>query len=186
MAKEVHWYLRGWKRHQELSASGKKQTVWTYEGEYYTFGLDEAGLRRHKRLCAGTAWLTGLLWLLLSCLPSVGKNAVAYVGAPWFFSIMPLMVLLMGAGYMARVKQKMTYRDMYGAYQRLKYGIYILLPLELLAAVGEVLFLILYRAYPLPLAAELGWLMGVAVCIGLDVLLVIRLRRYPARLIHKS
>lgn len=185
MAKQVNWYLLGWKRRRETAPSGRSISLWTYEGDYFSPGMAGVQLRRFKRLCLLLGVLTVVLWFVLSAVDTLGKNIAAYVGAPWFLGLLPLMELILGLRYVPGICEKMTYRDMYGAYRRMLYGLYILLPLELLSAVGEVGFLCRYHGY-IAVLPEVFWLAGVMACAACAGGLLILLRRNMPRVIPKE
>lgn len=173
------WYLEGWNR-EVIEENGKKRTVWRYTGEYFRYDLTPKGL---KRLKAAYGLLTVMLlavWLHFSMM-RVASREFFFVGAEWFLCILPFMELILGVCCFLPVKEKMTYRAMYGSYKRCTYGSRILLVLLFLTIVGEIVFLVLYggRVY---LRREIVWLLGVLWCFVCDLIIVILLHKYPPRL----
>lgn len=173
------WYLEGWSR-EYCETDGKTRMVWKYTGEYFRYELSPRGLRRLKAACALLTVLMAALWFHLSMLRVAGREFF-FVGAEWFLCIIPFMVLILGAASFLTVRERMTYRAMYGAYKRCRYGSFILLALLALTIAGEIVFLCLYGSQ-VNLRREILWLAGVAVCFGCDLALVLLLRRYPPQI----
>lgn len=178
MSKRVHWYLEGWSRRKERTPSGKEKTVWVYTGAYFSFLLDSRALRRLKAAYGVCIGLESVLWFLLALGRTAGKDGAFYVGGPWYMSLVPLLFLLIGGLSFMRVSQRMTYRDMYGSYKVMVYSNVALLIMHGIAAVGMIVFLAAGRQAYQP-GRELGWLLGVLICTGLDGAIMYLHRRYP-------
>ena len=176
MKKHINWYLDGWHRRIERDVSGKKHTVWEYQGVYYSYDLKPAAFSRlkWKRVAAGVLLL--LAWFVLSMLPAKGKDYAFYVGGPWFLAILPLMELFLGLIGTIRTPAKMTYRDFYAGYKRLQYGSYIAFPFFLIAVIGDIVFAILYQNH-ISLSWEALWIAGGIICVLINGILIVSLRR---------
>lgn len=185
MARPVNWYLDGWVRHKELTPTGKVVTIWNYQGAYYTYGVEEKQLKRLKISYVVCGLLLILGWFALGMSSAKGKDAAFYVGAPWFLCMLPLMELFLGMVGMRSASNKMTYRDMYAGYKRLLYGVRGCLPLMAISAVGEIVFLCIYRTQ-LRLLFELLWLLGVLVLVAVNAVLLVLQSRYRPWLIPKE
>lgn len=114
------WYLEGWSR-EYCETDGKTRMVWKYTGEYFRYELSPRGLRRLKAACALLTVLMAALWFHLSMLRVAGREFF-FVGAEWFLCIIPFMVLILGAASFLTVRERMTYRAMYGSYKRCRYS----------------------------------------------------------------
>lgn len=173
------WYLEGWNR-EAVVENGKKRMVWRYTGEYFRYDLTPAGLKRLKAVYAVLLVVLLGVWFRFS-MTRVAAREFFFVGAQWFLCIIPFMELILGVCCFLPVKEKMTYRAMYGSYKRCVYGSWGLLILLALTLVGGIVFLALYgsRIY---LPREIVWLFGVLVCLVCDLAFVILLRKYPPRL----
>ena len=176
MKKHINWYLDGWRRRTEYDVSGKKHTVWDYQGAYYSYHLEAAALSRLKWRRIATGVFLLLLWIVLSLSPAKGKDYAFYVGGPWFLAILPLMELLLGMIGTGRTRAQMTYRDFYAGYKRLQYGSYILFPLLFVAVVSDIVFAIVYRQY-ISTLWEILWIIGAAICMLTDGVLIVSLCR---------
>ena len=178
MARRVNWYFEGWKKDREVTASGKEKTVWKYNGVYYEFQLTKKQLLLMK---AGYTCLSVLLiglWVLFSFLPGAGRETAVYVGAPWFLQIIPFMYLIVGLYGIWRSGTKMTYRDVYAGYYRIRYVKWILLFLQIICLIGEIIFLIVFHAY-ISVGSELLWLLGAFLCLLAILGLFILHRKFP-------
>lgn len=173
------WYLEGWSR-ERVEENGKTRTVWKYTGEYFRYDLTSKGLKLLKTAYAALTVLLLAMWFWLSMV-RVASREFFFVGAEWFLCIIPFMELLLGVGCFLPVRERMTYRAMYGSYKRCVYGSRCLLVLLCLTVAGEVVFLALYggRVY---LPREIVWFLGVLGCLLCDLALVLLLGKYKPRL----
>ena len=196
MARKINWYFEGWKKDREITDSGREKTVWKYSGVYYEFQLNGKNLtgKQLTMMKAGYTCLSVLLiglWILFSFLPGAGRENAPYVGAPWFLQIIPFMYLIMGLYGIWRSGTgsdgtevtgteydgtKMTYRDVYAGYYRIRIVKWILLILQLISVIGEIIFLIIYHSY-ISVGAELLWILGAILCLLMIIGIFILHRR---------
>lgn len=167
-----NWYFNGWESRKEMSSSGRLRTVWNYNDDYYSFDLSPKGFQLLKICFIAVPALIVVLWILASLIRSTGRDTVLYVGAFWYVSLIPMVYMVMGAAGAIRMKKEMTYRDLYACYRRIKVASWILPVLFLLAIVGDVVFLTIYKEY-FSLQGELPWMIAAFVLFLLSLFLFI-------------
>ena len=167
-----NWYFNGWESRKEMSSSGRLRTVWTYNDDYYSFDLSPKSFQMLKICFIAVPALIVLLWIVFSLMRSTGRDTVLYVGAFWYVALIPMVYMIMGAAGAFRLKQEMTYRDLYACYRRIKVASWVLPVLFLLAIIGDIVFLSLYKEY-FSLQPELPWLIGVLILFLLSLFLFI-------------
>lgn len=155
-----------------MSSSGRLRTVWNYNDDYYSFDLSPKGFQLLKICFIAVPALIVVLWILASLIRSTGRDTVLYVGAFWYVSLIPMVYMVMGAAGAIRMKKEMTYRDLYACYRRIKVASWILPVLFLLAIIGDVVFLTIYKEY-FSLQGELPWMIAAFVLFLLSLFLFI-------------
>lgn len=154
-----NWYFNGWESRKEMSPSGRLRTVWKYNDDYYSFDLSPKSFQVLKICFIVIPALIVLLWITSSLIRSTGRDTVLYVGAFWYLSLIPMVYMIMGAAGAFRLKQEMTYRDLYACYRRIKVASWILPVLFFLSIAGDIVFVSIYNDY-FSLQPELPWLVG--------------------------
>lgn len=155
-----------------MSSSGRLRTVWTYNDDYYSFDLSPKAFQLLKISFIVIPALIVLCWVGFSLIRSTGRDTVLYVGAFWYVSLIPMIYMIMGAAGAFRMKQEMTYRDLYACYRRIKVASWILPVLFLLAIIGDIVFLTLYKEY-FSFRTELPWMIGAMILFLLSLMLFI-------------
>lgn len=167
-----NWYFNGWQSQKELSPSGRLRTVWKYNDDYYSFDLSPKGFRMLKIAFIMIPALIIVLWVLFSLVRCIGRDTVLYVGAFWYASVIPMVYMVMGAAGAVRMKEEMTYRDLYACYRRIKVSSWFLFPLFLASIIGDIVFVALYNDY-FSLQSEMPWLIGAFILFLLSLALFI-------------
>ena len=142
-----------------MSPSGRLRTVWTYNSDYYTFDLPP---KRFQLLIISFIVIPALIvlvWIGSSLIPSTGRDTVLYVGGFWYFSLIPMVYMILGAIGAFKMKPEMTYRDLYSCYRRIKVASWGLPVFYLLSIIGDIVFVSIYNEY-FSLQPELPWLCG--------------------------
>ncbi len=170
--KKNNWYFDGWMSRKELDSSGKLKTVWEYNDDYYSFDLPEKQFKLLKYAFIIIPALILIIWFLASLTRCIGRDTVIYVGLFWYAACIPMVYMVIGAVGAFKLKSKMTYRDIYACYRRLKVSSWFIAPLFFLSIIGEIVFLILYKDY-FSIQTEIAWLIGAFINTLLAVLLFI-------------
>ncbi|MCQ2512852.1 MAG: hypothetical protein MJ092_05640 [Lachnospiraceae bacterium] len=167
-----NWYFDGWMSRKELTPSGRWRTVWEYNDDYYGFDLQPKQLKLLKYAFIFIPALILVVWFASSLTRSIGRDTVLYVGAFWYATAIPMVYMVIGAIGAFKIKEKMTYRDLYACYRRLMVSSWFIAPLFFLSIVGDIVFLVLYKDY-FSIQTELPWLIGAFIDFLLAVLLFI-------------
>ena len=137
-----NWYFQGWQSRKELSPSGRLHTVWEYNDDYYSFDLSAKRFRLLKISFVAIPALIIVIWILFSLMSSFARDSILYVGVFWYTSAIPMIYMVMGAVGAIRMKEEMTYRDLYACYRRIKLSSWVLPVLFLFSLIGTFVFVI--------------------------------------------
>ncbi|MBR5932130.1 MAG: hypothetical protein IKZ95_08935 [Lachnospiraceae bacterium] len=137
-----NWYFQGWQSRKELSPSGRLHTVWEYNDDYYSFDLSAKRFRLLKISFVAIPALIIVIWILFSLMRSFARDSILYVGVFWYTSTIPMIYMVMGAVGAIRMKEEMTYRDLYACYRRIKLSSWVLPVLFLFSLIGTFVFVI--------------------------------------------
>lgn len=161
-----------------LSPSGSRRRKLVYTGEYYTFGLEK------KKLATLKAAM--LLMILLLLAVYILTFSMTRPAAPRIFVaagmliVIPMMYLLMGAGYLVPAGEKLTYRAYRGSAVRIRWTSFAILALSGLSVIGG-LIQFLSEAEHTP--ADFWWLAGMAFCCLDSLALALLECRFHPRLV---
>ena len=171
--REQNWYRRGWEYRDVTGPDGTVRRRMVYTREYYRLGAARPG--RLKALAA-------LMYLAL-CAVYIGFETtltqggfVWYAGGPCLLAVIPLFYLGLGVWNLVRAEPYFTYRRMRAAFYRLRIGGRAACVLLGLGALGQLVFVLIYRRVLL-LGPELFMLLGAAACAALAAALVVTAKR---------
>ena len=167
-----NWYFQGWKSRKELSPSGRLHTVWEYDDDMYSFDISTKAFQWLRISFIVIPALIIIVWILFSLFSSFARDSILYVGIFWYGSVIPMIYMVMGAAGAVRMKQEMTYRDLYACYRRIKVSSWILPFVFLLSIVGTVVFII-YVAENYSIQMESAHLLGSLILMILSLTLCI-------------
>ncbi len=171
-----NWYFQGWQKQPYDNDNGKLRYRYVYTGEYYKLANTESGVFPFKIINISLILIFAALWVFASLQASTGIEK-AYTGAAWFLNIIPLIYLFIGGTSLLFVKDKMTYRDVRGAFRRIKFSAVFSLIFCTLALAGQVFFLITATDYQL--GTEIIYAVCLALCIIINISLLYMQYRFP-------
>ncbi|MBP1736334.1 MAG: hypothetical protein H6Q60_215 [Oscillospiraceae bacterium] len=183
MGKAQNWYLQGWEYEDRL---GEKRTnprrVLVYKGDYYSFRLSSAGLKRLK-VCFLCLTLVLLTVYIAGFFLNARRFLFAPAGIPYSLAIIPLIYLVIGVCSLLTAKEPLTYRAYFGAVKRTRWAADFGAALLAVAVVGQIIYLFQYGA---GWAADDWFLAGNILCTVLLTIMLLLFRRFPAKLLPQK
>lgn len=161
-----------------LTPSGRHRKRLIYTGEYYTFGLEK------KKRAVVKATMLFMIFLLL--VVYVLTFSLTQPAAPRIFVavgmliVIPLMYLLIGAGYLVPAGEKLTYRAYRGSVVRVRWTSVTIAVLAGLCVIGGLIQLLSEAGRT---STDSWWLAGMVFCCLDSLALVLLERRFRPRLI---
>ncbi len=157
------WYWQGWQR----GADG----AIVYTGEYYTL---PAG--RPKTAALGLSGALIAVYCLTAFLPSEG-GMWRIAAVPQLLELVPLVYLVIGAVCLARVRERMVYRNYHASWRRMRVSAAWSIGFSALMAAAELAYL--FIGAELRLWTELSYLARTIVLCGLSVVLFRYMTTHP-------
>lgn len=179
MSRRTNWYLEGWRYEETIAANGNRQRKLVYRGEYYALPLNGKNARIAFKVA--TAALT-----LLLCAAYVIAFTLAESSAPRIFVgacmlvVIPMMYLFLGVGRLLTVGARLTYRDLYGSFVRIRWSAFSIALLSGAGFLGAGVSCILGDKRT---QSGFLWLAGILLCCLCALALVYLEKRYRPKLV---
>lgn len=159
--RDVDLYFDGYEKTEQTDPrTGRRRTRYVYRGDYSVFAVSREAWRSYRFRSAALVTLATALFLAAHLLGPLGTVHLP-IGLPALLSVIPLCYLWMGLVVLLAAKEpKLTLREYSFGPERMENVLWILLILWGLAAAGEIVFILIKKAYApkelLAAALELG------------------------------
>ena len=164
------WYFQGWERRKDKNG----KTRFVYTGETYVF---PGGIKTvRSKACVMTATAV-VLYLAAAFFPPAG-GMWRIAAFSQLLEIIPLVYLVMGAVCLLRVKEPLTFRDVYASWRRMERASLVSGVIASAMAATEIAFLILYGVNG-SLFREFLFTAEAAGCAAVSFVLYAYIRKHP-------
>ena len=119
------WYFDGYEPVEYVDDKGRKRTKLVYDGTWYSFGLDEAGLRRMRR----TFLFIMIPYVLINVLGLLHMCSLASVLPGGFFAInlVPVFYFCVGLVQLLRLPEVFNNRQRCRSMRRMEAGVWCMI-----------------------------------------------------------